>query len=121
MDSSPAAHEASAASNAARADAIANAKAKATHYAKLLGVRLSTVTTLDETTAPSPYPIMMATAKADSGVTQVDAYGDRVVLEVTGAVTEVMRLAVELGVTAVKSEEPSLDEIFVSLIDGGKK
>jgi len=56
-----------------------------------------------------------------SGVTQVDAYGDRVVLEVTGAVTEVMRLAVELGVTAVKSEEPSLDEIFVSLIDGGKK
>lgn len=60
------------ASNAARADAIANAKAKATHYAKLLGVRLSTVTTLDETTAPSPYPIMMATAKMDSGATTVD-------------------------------------------------
>ena len=59
-------------STAARSDAIANAKAKATHYAKLLGVRLGSVTTVDETGSPSPYPIMMATAKLDSGATQVD-------------------------------------------------
>lgn len=61
-----------AATNAARTDAVTRAKAKAAHYAKLLGVKLSSVTTLDETTAPSPYPIMMATAKADSGATQID-------------------------------------------------
>ncbi len=61
-----------AATNAARTDAVTRAKAKAAHYAKLLGVRLNTVTSLDETTAPSPYPIMMATAKMDSGATQID-------------------------------------------------
>lgn len=60
------------ATNAARTDAVTRAKAKAAHYAKLLGVTLSSVTSLDETTAPSPYPIMMATAKMDSGATQVD-------------------------------------------------
>jgi uncharacterized protein YggE len=60
------------ATNAARTDAVTRAKAKAAHYAKLLGVTLSTVTSLDETTAPSPYPIMMATAKMDSGATQID-------------------------------------------------
>jgi uncharacterized protein YggE len=60
------------ATNAARTDAVTRAKAKAAHYAKLLGVTLSTVTSLDETTAPSPYPIMMATAKMDSGASQID-------------------------------------------------
>ena len=60
------------ATNAARTDAVNRAKAKATHYAKLLGVTLSSVTSLDETTSPSPYPIMMATAKMDSGATQID-------------------------------------------------
>lgn len=60
------------ATSAARTSAIANAKAKATQYAKLLGVRLGSVSTLDETGSPSPYPIMMATAKMDSGATQVD-------------------------------------------------
>jgi len=60
------------ATDAARADAVTRAKAKAAHYAKLLGVKLSSVTSLDETTSPSPYPIMMATAKLDSGATQID-------------------------------------------------
>lgn len=58
--------------DAARTAAIARAKAKALSYAKLLGVRLSTVTYLEETASPSPYPIMMATAKMDSGATTVD-------------------------------------------------
>ena len=60
------------ATNAARTDAVTRAKAKAAHYAKLLGVKLSSDTSLDETTSPSPYPIMMATAKMDSGATQID-------------------------------------------------
>ena len=69
--------------DAARAAAITNAKAKATHYAKLLGVKLYSVTSLDETTAPSPYPIMMATAKLDSGATQVDLGQQDVSVSVT--------------------------------------
>lgn len=79
----PYVYDAAASASAARADAIANAKAKATHYAKLLGVRLSSVTTLDETNAPSPYPIMMATAKLDSGATQVDLGQQDVSVSVT--------------------------------------
>lgn len=59
-------------SAAARTAAITRAKAKATAYAKLLGVKLSSVTYLEETSSPSPYPIMMATAKMDSGATTVD-------------------------------------------------
>ena len=58
--------------DAARTAAIARAKAKALSYAKLLGVHLSSVTFLEETSSPSPYPIMMATAKMDSGATTVD-------------------------------------------------
>ena len=61
-----------AATDAARTDAVTRAIAKARHYAKLVGVKLASVTSLDETTAPSPYPIMMATAKLDSGATQID-------------------------------------------------
>jgi uncharacterized protein YggE len=79
----PYVYDSASASGAARSDAIANAKAKATHYAKLLGVRLSSVTSLDETTAPSPYPIMMATAKMDSGATQVDLGQQDVSVSVT--------------------------------------
>jgi uncharacterized protein YggE len=79
----PYVYDSAAASGAARSDAISNAKAKAAHYAKLLGVRLSSVTSLDETTAPSPYPIMMATAKMDSGATQVDLGQQDVSVSVT--------------------------------------
>ena len=60
------------ASENARNNAVARAKAKAMSYAKLLGVHLGAVIYLEETTAPSPFPIMMAVAKSDSGATQID-------------------------------------------------
>ena len=68
----PFVYDEAASTMAARTAAIKSAQAKAGHYAKLLGVKLASVTSLDETNAPSPYPIMMATAKMDSGATQVD-------------------------------------------------
>jgi len=61
-----------AATSAARSDAVTRVIAKAKHYAKLLGAKLGSVTSLEETSAPTAYPIMMAMAKADSGSTQVD-------------------------------------------------
>lgn len=79
----PFVYDAASSSGAARADAISNAKAKAVHYAKLLGVSLGSVTSLDESTAPSPYPIMMATAKMDSGATSVDLGQQDVSVSVT--------------------------------------
>jgi len=60
------------ATSAARTDAVTRAIAKAKHYAQLLGVKLGTVTSLEETGSPSAYPIMMSMAKADSGATQID-------------------------------------------------
>jgi uncharacterized protein YggE len=61
--------------NKAIAMAISKAKAKAALYAKLLGVRLGSVQSLDENAAPINYPVYYAgMAKADAGApaTQVD-------------------------------------------------
>ena len=57
---------------AARTDAVKNAKAKATSYAKLLGVKIGKVIWLQESSAPSSYPISMVQAKSDVGATQID-------------------------------------------------
>lgn len=64
-------YDETAASDAARANAVAHAKAKATSYAKLLGVKLASVTYLEESSGIAPFP-MMALAKSDVGATQID-------------------------------------------------
>jgi len=56
----------------ARTLAVKNAKAKATSYASLLGVKLGKVNYLIENSAPTPYPPMMGVAKDSAGGTQVD-------------------------------------------------
>ena len=72
------------ATTAARTVAVKNAKTKASSYAKLLGVTLGSVTYLEESTGgSSPYPIMMAAAKADSGATTVDLGQQDVSITVT--------------------------------------
>ena len=60
------------ATEAARSTAVKNAKAKALSYAKLLGVKLGSITYLQESSAPSSYPIAMAQAKASDEATQID-------------------------------------------------
>ena len=57
---------------AARTDAVKNAKAKAASYAKLLGVKIGKIIYLQESSAPSSYPIAMAQAKASDEATQID-------------------------------------------------
>lgn len=56
---------------AARTSAVKNARAKATSYAKLLGVKLGKVKFLVENSSPAPYPIMAA-AKDSAGATSID-------------------------------------------------
>ena len=57
----------------ARSDAVKKAKAKATSYASLLGVKLGKVVYLTENSSPSNYVPMLAMAKsADTGATEVD-------------------------------------------------
>ena len=60
------------ATEAARNSAVKNAKAKAASYAKLLGVKIGKIIYLQESSAPSSYPIMMAQAKASDESTQID-------------------------------------------------
>jgi uncharacterized protein YggE len=60
------------ATEAARVSAVKNAKSKATSYAKLLGVKIGKIVYLQESSAPSSYPISMVQAKSDAGATQID-------------------------------------------------
>jgi len=71
------------ATETARTAAVKKAKAKAASYAKLLGVKLGRVISLDETSTPTAYPIYTATAKADSDATVVDLGEQKVSVSVT--------------------------------------
>ena len=71
------------ATETARASAVARAKAKASSYAKLLGVKLGRVIYLDETSTPSTYPVYVASAKAEDSATQFDLGEQKVTVSVT--------------------------------------
>lgn len=66
----------------ARAEAVKNAKAKATSYAKFLGVKLKGVNYLTENSSPSYVP-MLAMAKAADGSTEVDLGQQDVTVSIT--------------------------------------
>ena len=67
----------------ARAYAVSRAKAKATSYAKLLGIKLGRVIYLDESSTPSSFPIYSVAAKADSAATVIDLGEQKVTVSVT--------------------------------------
>ena len=71
------------ATETARASAVNRAKAKATSYAKLLGIKLGRVIYLDESSSPSSYPIYATTAKADSAATVIDLGEQKISVSVT--------------------------------------
>ena len=74
--------DASSATESARAEAVKKAKAKATSYAKLLGIKLGKVNFLTENSAPSYSPIM-AKATAADGSTEVDLGQQDVTVSIT--------------------------------------
>jgi len=68
----------------ARTAAVANAKAKASSYATLLGVKLGKVTYLVENSSPVSYPTILGMAKAaDSGATEIDLGNQDVTVSIT--------------------------------------
>jgi uncharacterized protein YggE len=71
------------ATDAARTAAVNKAKAKAASYAKLLGVKLGKVIYLDESSAPSVYPVYTTAAKADSTAAVVDLGEQKITVSVT--------------------------------------
>jgi uncharacterized protein YggE len=68
---------------AARAAAVKSAKAKASSYAKLMGVKLGKVNYLVENSSPSNYSPVMAVAKAESDATVIDLGQQEVTISVT--------------------------------------
>ena len=76
--------DASKATESARTNAVNNAKAKASSYAKLLGEKLGRVNYLIENSSPVSYPPIMAMAKAsDSEATVVDLGQQDVTVSIT--------------------------------------
>jgi len=68
----------------ARTAAVANAKAKASSYTSLLGVKLGKVTYLVENSSPVSYPTILGMAKAaDSGATEIDLGNQDVTVSIT--------------------------------------
>jgi ABC-2 type transport system ATP-binding protein len=55
------------------------------------------------------------------GVTDVQSRGSQVTCTVAGEETALLRHAVNLGVLSVRTHEPSLDQIFFSLVQGGDR
>ena len=68
---------------AARAAAVKSAKAKASSYVKLLGVKLGKINYLIENSAPTNYTPVMAVAKAESDATAIDLGQQDVTISVT--------------------------------------
>ncbi|MEY4232177.1 MAG: hypothetical protein RL144_377 [Actinomycetota bacterium] len=71
------------ATDLARAAAVKSARAKATSYAKLLGVKLGRVVFLNEQSSPNPFPVFGVTAKAEDSATQIDLGQQEVTVLVT--------------------------------------
>ncbi|CAB4645155.1 unannotated protein [freshwater metagenome] len=71
------------ATDLARTAAVKSAKAKATSYAKLLGVKLGRVVFLNEQSSPNPFPVFGVTAKAEDSATQIDLGQQEVTVLVT--------------------------------------
>ena len=75
--------DSSKATESARANAVKNAKAKATSYAKLLGVKLGKINYLVEESAPNSIAPVFASAKAESDATVVDLGQQDVTVSIT--------------------------------------
>jgi len=67
----------------ARSFAVSRAKAKASSYVKLLGIKLGKVIYLEEASLPYVYPVYSTTAKVEDAATQIDLGEQKVSVSVT--------------------------------------
>jgi ABC-2 type transport system ATP-binding protein len=66
-----------------------------------------------------PAPVDAAAYEALPCVQQARVHGSQLTCTVVGAETDLLRLAVDGGVETVRTLEPSLEDIFMSLVAGG--
>ncbi len=67
-----------------------------------------------------PAPVDVNRFRDLPSVESAEALGADIVCAVVGPHREVLSVAVELGVESVRSQEPSLEEIFMTLVSGGE-
>lgn len=66
------------------------------------------------------HPVAAEHFASLDGVSEASAHGSVITCTMTGSEAEVLRVALELDLLTVSSHEPSLEDIFLSLIDGGE-
>jgi ABC-2 type transport system ATP-binding protein len=59
--------------------------------------------------------------RALPSVSSVDGSGRHITCSVIGGENELLRLAVSLGVESVRTQEPSLEDVFMTLVTGGDR
>lgn len=64
-------------------------------------------------------PVSPSEFESVQGVKSVKAIANRIVIETTGNQATILRTAADLGAISVRTEEPSLDEIFLALLANG--
>jgi ABC-2 type transport system ATP-binding protein len=63
-----------------------------------------------------PEPVDAGRFMHIGGVSDVQAHGRRIVCSVTGPETDILRAAVALEVTSIRTHDPSLDEVFARIV-----
>ena len=66
-----------------------------------------------------PAPVDASRLTALPSVEHVAAHGRELTCTVVGPHTELLRVAVDLGVETIRTQEPSLEDIFMTLVAGG--
>ena len=64
-----------------------------------------------------PEPVGIEHFTSLDGVTDVRAWGRRIICSVTGRETEILRTAVGLDVVSIRTHDPSLDEVFARIVE----
>ena len=66
-----------------------------------------------------PADVPLDAFRSLPSVAKVEGSGRHLTCSVIGGENELLRVAVDLGVATVRTQEPSLEEVFMSLVTGG--
>lgn len=68
-----------------------------------------------------PAEVSADAFRALASVSAVEGSGRRITCSVIGGENELLRTAVDLGVETIRTQEPSLEDVFMALVSGGDR
>ena len=68
-----------------------------------------------------PTDVSPNTFRALSSVSSVEGSGRHLICSVIGGENELLRTAVDLGVDTIRTQDPSLEDVFMTLVTGGDR